>query len=447
MLNHKEIRSKLNDGMWFLPSLIVAAFVGAALLFMYLDEEYPFTIGGKIFGFFEAGADAARGMLSTIASSVITVVSIAFSITFVALQQASSQYSPRVLRTFTGDKWNQTVLGTYLGTFLYALLVLRSVRSGDDTEFVPALSITAAILFSFFCIGLLIFFINQIAFSLQSENIVGSIHSELVRLIDHLYPETMGEAVESDRTGRELFEEIAEQEYTVTVRARKSGFLRMIDENILRLFKPEDVRAVFVMPRIGDFINVGEPVFMVSARGKDVDYDTDHLLRSLSIGYPRTLEQDPLFTVRMLVDVSLKALSPAVNDPTTAEYCLLHLTDALCRLANRKFPPIERKMGENPIIFFFSAPGWYTYLYESFSQVSDTASRNFHVMYTLLLQIHTLAQSSPHGNRNRGVERILDEIIEDMSQDSFSAPNWKVLQEKISEVRALLAEKMKSSDS
>lgn len=438
MWNFKEIRSQTMESMWFVPSIIVSASIGVALLFIYIDQTYPFTIGGKVFGFFGGRADAARGLLATIAGSVITVISIAFSITFVALQQASSQYSPRVLRTFTSNRRNQIVLGTYLATFLYSLLVLRSIRSGEDTEFVPALSVTAAIFFALICIGLLILFINQAASSLQSENIVGDIHSELVKRIKSLYPETMGDAVDSEFTGHELFQKITQSGYIDIIGSQRSGFLRLVDHDVLSRFKAKNVQAVFVMPRIGDYIGIGQPLFKVSRQNGGPDYDPDQLRSALGIGYPRTLEQDPLFAVRMLVDVSLKALSPSMNDPTTAEYCLLHLTDALCMLAERKFPETERKFENNRITFFFNAPEWYTYLYEAFSQPGRAAARSFHVTYVLLDQIARLAWCVPNGGRSKAVLRILNEIEEAFEANSFSESNLKVLQAKAAEVKEIL---------
>ncbi|MEM5785979.1 MAG: DUF2254 family protein [Syntrophobacteraceae bacterium] len=174
----KDIQSRVATSLWFLPGVLVLTSSLLAFLFLHLDQEYPLTIGGTIVGFFGGSASGARNLLSTIAGSLITVISMAFSITMVALQQASTQYSPRILRNFTSDRGNQVVLGTYLATFIYSLLVLRVIRADqeDSSAYVPALSISFAIFLAVVCSGLLIYFINHIASSLQAEHLVESIH-------------------------------------------------------------------------------------------------------------------------------------------------------------------------------------------------------------------------------------------------------------------------------
>lgn len=157
----------------------------------------------------------------------------------------------------------------------------------------------------------------------------------MVNQIEDLFPEVVGRAVDVDIEGSELFENVRKAGEAETMGARRSGFLRLIDRSALQSFRRNDVHAVNVRPRIGAFINEGEVVFEIAKKESGAKINTDVLHDSLIIGYPRSTEQDPLFAIRMLADVALKALSPAVHDPTTAEYCIFHLGDALCRLAGR----------------------------------------------------------------------------------------------------------------
>ncbi|HPL62487.1 MAG TPA: DUF2254 family protein [Syntrophales bacterium] len=185
----RDYYDELKTRIWFYPAILTAASVVVAFSMVRLDRAYSWELASEAPWLFAGTAEAAWSLLSALATSLITVVSIAFSITIIALQQASSQYSPRVLRTFTSDKGNQVVLGMYLATFVYSLLVLRTVRGGDD-GFVPALSVNAAIFFTLLCLGLLIFFIHRIATSLEVVNIIKRIHEALMKQIENLYPET-----------------------------------------------------------------------------------------------------------------------------------------------------------------------------------------------------------------------------------------------------------------
>lgn len=195
----QETWERFRESIGFIPAILVVGAIALAFGMVTIDQVYFEEVRREVPWLFGGTADAARGLLSTIAGAMITVVSISFSVTIVALQQASSQYSPRVLRTFTSDKLNQIVLGMYIATFVYALLVLRSVRTEvsdiDGSGFVPALSVVVAIILALICLGLLIVFIHRITQSLQVAEIIRRVHGDLVQQIEVLYPEQIGEPV------------------------------------------------------------------------------------------------------------------------------------------------------------------------------------------------------------------------------------------------------------
>jgi uncharacterized membrane protein len=161
--------TRARDSLWFLPALLTLASAVLAFVTLGLDHRYAAADLRGLQFLFSAGSDGARGVLSTIAGSIITVTGVVFSITIVALQLASSQFTPRVLRSFTEDRANQLVLGVFIGTFTYSLLILRSVRSTADNynRFIPMISVTCALALCLITIGFLIFFIDHIARSIQ----------------------------------------------------------------------------------------------------------------------------------------------------------------------------------------------------------------------------------------------------------------------------------------
>lgn len=184
----------LKSGFWFLPSLLT---IGAALLFvvtLWLDKSLPVPTLDLPVVFSSGGADAARTLLSVISGSLIAVVATIFSLTIVALQLASAHYSPRVLRNFVSDRGIQAVLGFYIGTFLYALLVLRVIRTpeGPTPAFVPSISMTTAIVLAFACMWWLIYFVHHISSIIQSSSIVRSAREDAVACIEGLHPRGAG---------------------------------------------------------------------------------------------------------------------------------------------------------------------------------------------------------------------------------------------------------------
>lgn len=158
----------IRSSFWFVPTLMAAASAVLAMCNIYLDHTLPESWRGNGW-IYSGGAEGARAVLSVIASSMITVAGVVFSITIVALTLASSQFGPRLLRTFMRDTANQVVLGTFIATFLYCLLVLRTIRGLDEREFVPHLSVTVGVLLGVASLGVLIYFIHHVSVSIQAS--------------------------------------------------------------------------------------------------------------------------------------------------------------------------------------------------------------------------------------------------------------------------------------
>jgi uncharacterized membrane protein len=188
----RSILSDLHKGLWFLPSLIVGAATLLAAGMIWLDSRTEWHLGRQWPLVFGSGAEGSRGMLSTIASSVITVAGVVFSITIVALSLTASQYSPRLLRNFMADRPTQAVLGAFVAIFVYCLVVLRTIRGIDDAHpFIPSLSVLVALLLALVGIGLFVYFIHHVAVSIQVSSILERIGKETAAAIVRLYPESL----------------------------------------------------------------------------------------------------------------------------------------------------------------------------------------------------------------------------------------------------------------
>ncbi len=326
----KQIAVQLRNSLWFVPAIWVIGSGVLAFVMILVDSATP-SFARSFPLIFGGGADGARGLLSSIASSAITVAGVTFSITIVALQLASSQFSPRVLRNFMRDRVSQVVLGSFIGTFLYSLLVLRSIRSqqSDAEQFVPSLSVTVAILFAVVAVAMLVYFIHHISNQIQVSNIVARIADETTR----------GVAAEwRERDGDDGAEPEAPSEPAARIPAASSGYLELVDRSeLVRTATRLDV-VVLLEHRTGEWVQEEAPLFAVWPHGVDTSELGRDLASHVTIGAQRSLEQDAAYGIRQLVDVAIKALSPGINDPTSANDCIHRLTQILVATGRRREP-------------------------------------------------------------------------------------------------------------
>jgi len=190
----KALWLTLDSSLWFVPTLMVLAALLAAYGLVHLDAAIGTAWTARYPLLFGAGAAGARGMLSAIASSMITVAGLIFSLTLATLAQVASQYTSRLLRNFMRDRTNQVVMGFFVSIFVYCLVVLRTIRGGDEGSFVPSLAVAFGLLLALVSIGRLIFFIHHIASSIQAANIVAGVAAETEKLLDKVFPERLGAA-------------------------------------------------------------------------------------------------------------------------------------------------------------------------------------------------------------------------------------------------------------
>jgi uncharacterized membrane protein len=382
----------LNSSLWFVPSLMVLGAIVAAYFLVHLDDsighewtkEHPLLFG--------AGADGARGMLSAIAGSMITVAGLIFSLTLSTLAQVSSQYTSRLLRNFMRDRSNQVVMGFFVSIFVYCLVVLRTIRGGDERVFVPSLAVAFGLLLALVSIGMLIFFIHHIASSIQAANVIGGAAHETEKTFDKLFPKELGEAAtpaeEADLTAGPALR-------WVTIAARESGYIQGIDEEALLAFAHQANGVVRMEYAIGSYVTKGST--LVSVAGYEVgntlpDKDVAQRLNDCySIGNQRTLDQDAGFGLRQLVDIALKALSPGINDTSTAVMAIDRLGSLLALLAGRDLgSPVRAEGGQVRVIA--RRPDFASYLATAFDQVRTNALADEAIYIRLLVALHTVAQ-------------------------------------------------------
>jgi len=406
MLNLRSLWDRLRSSLWFVPTLLVTGAVALALGLVEIDASAEWTyVQDRWPRLFGAGAAGSRVMLSAIASSMITVAGVAFSITIVALALASSQYTSRILRNFMRDRANQTVLGTFLGIFVYCVVVLRTIRDGDEGAFVPSLAVLFGVVLSLVGIGCLIFFIHHIASSIQAACIIKSAADETIDVIDRLFPDEMGEVAGSDAGPAPDPTSAVWQ----PIPARVTGYIQAVDgHSLLQLAGKREV--VIRMERgVGEFVVEGAP--LVAVAGPSDDGLADAVADLYTVGRQRTAVQDAGFGVRQIVDIALKALSPGINDTTTAVTCVQYLSAVLARLAARHLADPYRTDGGKVRVIVRGAnfPGL---LGEAFDQIRQNAEGNVAVLLALLGALEVVAGRTRDAGRLGSIARQVRLIAE-----------------------------------
>lgn len=377
-----RLREWLNTGMWFLPMVWALGAVALSIGLVAVDQR---TGGDEpswlVFG---RGTDSARQVLGVIAGSTIAFTGTVFSITIVALQLASTQFSPRVLRTFLRDRPSQHCFGVFVATALYSLMVLREV-GGDPLE-VPGLAMTGAFLLVVASIFGFVFLVHHVAQSIRAVSIMEAVAAETRESIRVNYP--AGGAAELHRddapTGPAT---------QVIALERGPGALLGIDEDDLVAVATRHDCVLELIPLVGDYLPSNVPLFRV--HGGDGAVTAGEVLRHVGIGPERTMYQDTAFGLRQLVDIAEKALSPAINDPTTAVQCIDRLHDLLRRLAVVPMPTGHHRDARGELRLVLHQPTWDDLVHLAFDEIRHFGVGSLQVPRRLRAALLDLKAAAP----------------------------------------------------
>jgi uncharacterized membrane protein len=335
------LRDAVQTRLWPVPTLGVVLAVALGVLLpevdAAVDDDLPGALSAYLFG---GGADAARTVLSSIAGSLITVTSLTFSLTVVTLQLASSQFSPRLLRTFSRDRFVHLTLALFLSTFAYSLVVLRTVRTSDDSrqEFVPQISVTVAVVLTLISVFALVLFLDHLATQIRVETMLDDVHHDASQTVVRVLTERA-----ADPPSNESPPSAPADAYPIET--AESGFLISVDEDQLLAAACEAGAIVQIEGFPGGSLVRGTPLGRSWSLGP-VPLSQDQQRRlaervaaAAVAGRERTAAQDVAYGLRQLTDVATKALSPGINDPTTAVHALGHISGLLCEMVDYQLGP------------------------------------------------------------------------------------------------------------
>jgi len=332
--------------------------------------------------------EAAHVVLGTIAGPMITVVSVVYSILLVVLTFASTQFSPRVLVAFVEDRVSQTTLGVFVGTFTFCLLTLPAVRS-QPKPFVPSVAVIVAIMLAISCLACLLYFIHHMALSIQASHVVDRIARETERILDELFPRPL--------SGSPPIEDVAQPSPAgVAVLAQRSGYIRFVNESSLLAIARTSGAELHVDCYIGQFVMAGTPILEASPADRVTDALRAACLHAFDIGPARTMRQDVEFGILQIVDIALKAISPAVNDPTTAPTCIDQLGRILMRASMREPPTTALRDPDGRVRVTLRRTSFPRLLDVAFSQIRHYGKADVAVPLRLMRLLSELAAAIPY---------------------------------------------------
>ena len=332
-----HISEQLRASFWAIPALMMIVAIVLAQTFLAIDRTYEIDHLPGFTWLRLRDPDSARALLSTIAGSTISVAGTVFSITTVALTLASNQFGPRLVRNFIRDRGTQTSLGIFLSTFVYALMVMRGLGADADTDR-HTLTVSFALLMALACIAYLIYFIHNVAQSIQIDNITFHINREFRTALETIYP---SEDCRAPNASREDLRSLQLGDDCLCVRAQKEGYVQRIDRQKLIDWASANNCRIRLECHPGTFLYHWGCMARVFDPPREIDSQAlaAAIQNAVTLGPQPTAEQDIIFSVRQLAQIAVRALSPGINDPFTAYTCIDRLVDGIGVILQRPTLP------------------------------------------------------------------------------------------------------------
>lgn len=411
-----KLLDSLHSSFWFIPTLMVVLAIGLSLFTIGIDQQLETDIIGHLGWAYALGPNGSRAILSAIAGSMMTVATTAFSITIVALQLASSQFGPRLLRNFMQDTGNQIVLGTFISTFVYSLMILRTINGVADNEFVPHIAVTCGIGLAIASIGVLIYFIHHSATSIQVDHVISRVGCELDEVIDRLFPKQIGCGASKQRVEPLISDIPADfDREAIAIQATNSNYVQAIDTDKLMHIAIESNILLQLQRRPGDFVIKGSPLVLLYPAETSSKKLVKQINAAFVLDSQRTDQQDVEFSINQLVEIAVRALSPGINDPFTAIRCIDQLSAALCHLAQKEIPSAYRYDDKDKLRVIAKAVTFADVTDAAFNQIRQYGQTSVAVTIRLLEAIAVIAPFA-HSKADRATLLRHADMIEHGSQ-------------------------------
>ncbi|WP_339721089.1 DUF2254 domain-containing protein [uncultured Paraglaciecola sp.] len=430
IIKYAPIIEKARTSFWFVPSFMVLSSIVLACSAVYIDAFFMARYDLKIPIIYSIDIEAIRSLLGTIAGAMITVTSIAFSITIVALTLASSQFGPRLLRNFMMDTGTQVVLGSFISNFLYCILVFCAISFQEPYTFKPGLTVIIAVMMTSISVGVLIYFIHHVAKSIQADVVIDDVYRELQSGIASLFPciHKQPETAKTEDSTTTAFT-LGTQQFDVL--AKCSGYIQTIEQDALLTLATENEVQIECRFGPGDFVVKDSVIAVVHADNTMPDTIVNNTSDKIVLGAYRTPVQDPEFAIHQLVEIALRALSPGINDPYSAITCIDKLNSVLCELTNKTFPAKQHYDQAGNLRLVCKVLTFENIASAAFEQIRQQANNNVAVTIRLLESLHNLMRFAQSDEQQQFVIRQTKMIQEQQNKQPLAEDDTKAINARI----------------
>ena len=403
----------LRSALWVMPTVSVVIFLiaGAVLSHIPISNNSPLR-----WLVFQGTPEDARQMLIVVSSTMITVTGLVFALTIIALQIASGQYSPRLLRNFMRDRGTQFVLSVFVGAFAYSTAGLHTVgvQNPDEAAFMPRLAVSGSLGLALASLGVLIYFIHHLSSSIQIDTVMSMIVRETLQVIDDLYP---------DRDGHSESEERCPDPpaWAIPLPSHCSGYIQEVDPEVLVRAATQKDLVVRLVKSVGHHVVAGTPIAWAwhpSTERPPSEPELQEVIpASVQIGFERTMLQDVPFGIRRLIDIGNRALSSAINDPYTATQAVHHLSEVLCVLARRRVGDRLYRDGQGTVRVAIPFPSFADYLQLGTGQIRRYGAKEPTVSRSLIQLLKNVCTSTASQDRRAAAARHIRLVMEEAKRE------------------------------
>lgn len=440
MLKLRELWADLRASLWFIPMILFIGSIILALGFIQIDLSVDIKSLIEYSPIFAVSADGARAMLLAVAGSMLTVVALTFGLSLTAMTQASSQFTPRILRNFMRDRANQFILGYFVGIFAYSMVTLLAIRSSTAVEFVPVLAVFAGLLFGLGGVIVLIYFIHHISASLQITKIIDNIIDETKKSVTKMFPKDAGKPAEQSEK-LQAWQADKNQQW-LTIPSTSAGYIQDVDTDGLIKFAEENSVILRMERGIGKFAARGAALISMTSNADDfVSTPDEEQVKALNAKFGierhRAIERDVNYGIRQIVDIALKALSPGVNDTSTGVNCIHFLSDIIGEIARKEFPPRVRSNDGVPRLIA-DAPTFQDYVETAFDQIRISGKGNVAIFEQLAGALSFVATCTSDESRLRVLRNQLTLVAEFANQTLETDYEKEQFRAKLAKARQVL---------
>lgn len=430
----------MRQSFWFLPALLCLGAVVLAECLIFVDGRLgDGDLGALDFVITRVGESGSRDLLGAVAGSMLTVASTTFSITIAVLALSSSTYGPRLVRNFMADRGNQLVLGIFVATFLYSLMVLRSIRvpgTDEGSYFVPHLAVNVAVLLAVLSIGMLVYFIHHISDSVQVATLAEQVRVDLLKVVERLYPERDGQEGEAAPVVSDVFEQPDTR--GAVLAADQTGYVESIDLDELLALAQEHDLVISLQVRPGKHVITGAKLGLVRPADRLSEDLHASALRAIRVGRARNPHQDPEFSALLLEEMAVRALSPSTNDPYTAINAIDSLASGLVALADRQSPSPYRRDREGRMRVIARSASLLDILVHFVDAMRHYAVDHPTVLHRTLEVLAQVGVSCPEAEVRQQMAAHADRLVEAFAATSPQDHDLQKLTDHAARVRELL---------